>query len=77
MAWVWNQLSGYSIQLNQKLIVGYKSNESKEMSYVVKAGDTVYKISKQYNVTVDDIKKWNNLPDYNLTLGQQLKIKLH
>ena len=72
----WNQLSGYSIQLNQKLIVGYKSNESKEVLYVVKSGDTVYKISKQYNATVDDIKKWNNLPDYNLTLGQQLKIKL-
>lgn len=73
---VWNQLSGYSIQLNQKLIVGYKNNESKEVLYVVKAGDTVYKISKQYNVAVDDIKKWNNLPDYNLTLGQQLKITL-
>ena len=72
----WNQLSGYAIQVNQKLIVGYKNKESKEVLYVVKTGDTVYKISKQYNVTVDEIKKWNNLPDYNLTLGQQLKIQL-
>jgi membrane-bound lytic murein transglycosylase D len=77
----WNQLSGYAIQVNQKLIVAYKNQESKEIRtkeilYVVKAGDTVYKISKLYNVTVDEIKKWNNLPDYNLTLGQQLKIQM-
>ena len=72
----WNQLVGYAIQVNQRLIVGYKNKELKEVLYVVKTGDTVYKISKQYNVTVDEIKKWNNLPDYNLTLGQQLKIQL-
>lgn len=72
----WNQLTGYAIQVNQKLIVGYKKNETKELLHVVKAGDTVYKISKQYNVTVDEIKKWNNMPDYNLSLGQELKIHL-
>ncbi|WP_018344431.1 LysM peptidoglycan-binding domain-containing protein [Cytophaga aurantiaca] len=77
----WNQLTGYAIQVNQQLIVGYKNKESKEAAskeilYIVKAGDTVYKISKQYNVTVDEIKKWNNLPDYSLSLGQQLKILL-
>lgn len=72
----WNQLSGYAIQVNQKLIVGYKHKESKEILYVVKAGDTAYKISKEFNVSVDEIKKWNNLPDYNLSLGQQLKIHL-
>lgn len=72
----WNQLSGYAIQVNQKLIVGYKSKESKEVFYIVKPGDTAYKISKLYNVTADDIKKWNNLPDYTLTPGQQLKIQL-
>lgn len=72
----WNQLSGYAIQVNQKLIVDYKKIESKEVLYIVKPGDTAYKISKLYNVTVDDIKKWNNLPDYNLTPGQQLKIQL-
>jgi len=72
----WNQLTGYAIQVNQKLIVGYKKIESKEVLYIVKPGDTAYKISKLYNVTADDIKKWNNLPDYTLTPGQQLKIHL-
>ncbi|WP_299255715.1 LysM peptidoglycan-binding domain-containing protein [uncultured Cytophaga sp.] len=70
----WNNLSGYAIQVNQKLIVGYKKKVGGEQKYVVKPGDTVYKISKELNVTVEDIKKWNNLPDYNLKIGQELII---
>lgn len=71
----WNNLTGYSIQVNQKLIVGYKKQVSKSQVYVVKAGDTVYKISKQFNVTVEEIKTWNNLADYNLKLGQELILR--
>ena len=69
-----NKLNGYSIQLNQDLIVGYKQSNQKEISHTVIAGETVYKISKQYAVSSDDIIRWNNLPDFNLKPGQQLKI---
>lgn len=74
----WNHLTGYAIQLNQKLIVGYKvkRQEPKIVYHTVQAGETAYKISKQYNVSVDEIKKWNNLPDYSLKPGQELKILL-
>ena len=77
----WNNLTGYAIQINQKLIVGFKMKatqavQNKEILHTVVAGETVYKISKQYNVTADQIKTWNNMPDYNLKLGQQLKIYL-
>jgi membrane-bound lytic murein transglycosylase D len=70
----WNHLNGYAIQLNQKLIVGFKSKERREITHVVQTGETAYKISKQYNVGTEDIKKWNGLPDYNLKPGQQLKL---
>ncbi len=74
----WNHLTGYAILLNQKLIVGYKikKQNSKIVYHTVQAGETAYKISKQYNVSVDEIKQWNNLPDYNLKPGQELKIVL-
>ncbi|MGN6648252.1 MAG: LysM peptidoglycan-binding domain-containing protein [Cytophaga sp.] len=74
----WNHLSGYSIQVNQKLIVGFKHKEikKKEIIHTVQAGETVYKISKQYNVSTEEIKSWNNMPDFTLKLGQQLKIYL-
>ena len=33
-------------------------------------------IAKKYNVTVEQLMKWNNIQDPNmLTIGQQLKIK--
>lgn len=70
----WNKLNGYSIGLNQLIIVGYKGTTKKEISHVVLAGETVYKISKQYSVTTDQLIKWNNLSDYALKPGQQLKI---
>lgn len=40
----------------------------------VAAGNTLYSISKQYNVSVDQIKQFNNLTSDNLSLGQLLVI---
>lgn len=40
----------------------------------VKTGNTLYSISRQYNVTVDQIKELNNLPSENLSIGQLLVI---
>ena len=41
----------------------------------VAAKETLYSISKQYNVSVDDIKTWNNLKDNALSQGQELIIR--
>lgn len=43
-------------------------------TYTVEAGDTLYGISKQFGVPVEDIKKENNLATNTITVGQQLKI---
>ncbi|HKB44342.1 MAG TPA: glucosaminidase domain-containing protein [Chitinophagaceae bacterium] len=40
----------------------------------VKPKETIYAISKRYNVNIDDIVKWNQLGGYDLKTGQQLKI---
>ena len=37
--------------------------------------ETMFSISKLYDVSVDDIKAWNNLKDNSLSTGQQLIIK--
>jgi LysM repeat protein len=34
---------------------------AKEIVYVVKEGDTLWSISKKYNLTVSDIRAWNHL----------------
>lgn len=44
--------------------------------YQVQAGDTLNMIAKKFNVTPEQLMKWNNIQDPNLLLvGQQLKVK--
>ena len=40
--------------------------------HVVKPGETLYRISRRYGVSVDKIKKWNKLPDEIIEVGQKL-----
>ncbi|QSB26440.1 glucosaminidase domain-containing protein [Flavobacterium sp. CLA17] len=42
--------------------------------YEVQKGDTLYSISKKFNVLVDDLKRKNNLSDNALSVGQKLKV---
>ena len=42
--------------------------------YYVKKGDSLYGIAKSYGVSVEDIKKLNNLSNNNLSIGQELLI---
>jgi len=42
--------------------------------YTVKRGDTLYSIANSYGVSVDAIKKLNNLTNNTLSIGQQLYI---
>ncbi len=43
-------------------------------TYIVQPKESLYAISKKYGVSVDDIKKWNNLKSDHLQIGQQLII---
>ncbi|HKO31996.1 MAG TPA: LysM peptidoglycan-binding domain-containing protein [Nitrospiraceae bacterium] len=40
--------------------------------HTVKPGETLYRISRQYGVTVDKVRKWNKLPDDIIEVGQKL-----
>jgi len=41
-------------------------------THLVKPKEGLYTISKKYNVTVTQLKEWNNLTGDNLSIGQQL-----
>lgn len=43
--------------------------------YTIQQGDTLYSLSKRFNLTVDDLKKLNNMSDNAIAIGQQIKIK--
>lgn len=40
--------------------------------HVVKPGETLYRISRQYGVTVEKVRKWNKLSDDIIEVGQKL-----
>ena len=70
-----NGLTTSNIQLNQVLKIPILSEIEKENEYyIVQKGDTLYKISKNYNVDVNDIIKENNLINNVLKIGQKLKV---
>uniref|UniRef100_A0A7V4JNZ3 Peptidoglycan endopeptidase n=1 Tax=Thermodesulfobacterium geofontis TaxID=1295609 RepID=A0A7V4JNZ3_9BACT len=49
----------------------------KYIPYLVKKGDTLYSIAKKYNVSVEELKKINNLQDNNISIGQILRIPVN
>ena len=70
-----NKLSTNDLSVGQKLLIKEKTTSTtKNNVYKVKAGDNLYKIANMYNVSVDDIKKANNLNSNLLTINQELII---
>ncbi|MBM7570430.1 C40 family peptidase [Aquibacillus albus] len=47
-----------------------------QSTYTVIAGDTLWGISKKYDVSVSQLKKWNNLSSNTLQIGQSLNVKV-
>lgn len=43
--------------------------------YTIQQGDTLYSLSKRFKLTVEDLKKLNNMSDTTISIGQQIKIK--
>lgn len=42
--------------------------------HTIQTGQTMYAISKMYNVSVEDIQKWNNLNNYILKIGDVIYV---
>lgn len=53
-----------------------ENDRSGKVVHAVEPSQTLFSISKIYNVTVDDIKSWNNLQGNDLEVGQKLTIKV-
>ncbi len=67
-----NNLKTDVLQIGQVLNIPLSS--SGEINYIVQKGDNLYTIANKYDITIDDIKKLNNLSTNVLQIGQILKI---
>ena len=77
----WNRLdNGALIKPGQQLVIWKNGKASgqhvRTVNYTVRNGDSLYRISRKFNVSISDLRRWNNL-----TKGQYLqpgqKLKLH
>ena len=64
------------LSINEKLLIpkGIKNIENEDIIYIVKKGDTLYKISKDYNISQGELMDYNKLTSNILSIGQVLKI---
>lgn len=77
----WNDLSGDQLSVGQSIIVGGVTSEAASSGpdndhqvHTVEKGETLFSVSKQYQVTIAELKAWNDLSANNLKVGQTLTI---
>lgn len=71
-----NNKSNDILSINEKLLIpkGVKNIENEDLIYIVKKGDTLYKISKDYNISQSELMDYNNLTNNILSINQVIKI---
>jgi membrane-bound lytic murein transglycosylase D len=85
-----NQLTGNNIRPGQELklekaAVAIKESKpkpeekpttlSREVIHTVTSGESLFSISKRYNISVDELKRINDLSSNNILPGQKLKLQ--
>ena len=73
----YNNLKSNVLSIGQQIRIPSSTTNAGETSsniYTVKSGDSLYSIARKYNVTVNDLMKYNNLTSNLLSIGQQIRI---
>ena len=65
------------VEINKTVVTEKKrANATQESElYVVAKGDTLYSISKKYNIPIEELKKQNNIFDNAISIGQSILIQ--
>ena len=76
----YNPTADGGLEIGQILKVPYVPKQPRKSAeggtiHIVAAKETMFSISQAYNVSIDEIKHWNNLTDNALSIGQELVIK--
>jgi len=75
-----NNLTSNLLNVGQSLLIPTTTPEppasDEYLIYNVKRGDSLYSIAREFNTTVDELIRFNQLSSSNLSIGQQLLIPL-
>jgi flagellum-specific peptidoglycan hydrolase FlgJ len=83
-----NYIETYNLHEYDNKVLGKKNNDKETKVliqddfgseqtnlYEIQKGDTFYSVSKKFNLTVEELKKKNNLSENTLSIGQKLIVK--
>ncbi|WP_445736410.1 glucosaminidase domain-containing protein [Mariniflexile sp.] len=81
-----NNLKSSSLSIGQELRINRNSEDTiavvsgtkspiTNTVHIVGKGETLYSISKKYNISINELQQLNGLNDTGLSVGQRLKIK--
>lgn len=76
----YNGLTTDNLSIGQVINIPVNINDGvddSESFYIVKKGDTLYSISKMFNISVDELKRINNLNSNSLKVGDKLIVSLN
>lgn len=80
----WNgKAPGDMLKPGQKLVIwqadaAEQERQARSINYTIRNGDSLWKISRQFNVSVADVREWNDLSDRTLLRpGQQITLYLN
>jgi membrane-bound lytic murein transglycosylase D len=74
-----NQLGDAPISVGQLLQIPASGETNPEpgklpVFHAVQPGETAYSIAKKYGISLEDLKRWNNLPDFVMRTGMRLLV---
>lgn len=83
----WNNISGNKILASSRLKIYSNTsvndievepvrNVNNSSVHIIRKGETIGSIAALYNVSISDLKKWNNLIDDNIKAGDKLIVSL-
>ena len=74
----WNDMQTNTISIDQKIIVGWKEDlmplQENYRTHIVKQGETLFSISKQYEISIPELLEWNKKTKETLFVGEELRI---
>ncbi|WNS75806.1 LysM peptidoglycan-binding domain-containing protein [Bacillus sp. DTU_2020_1000418_1_SI_GHA_SEK_038] len=71
-----NGLVSEKIIVGQRLLLPIQHTEEGSVSYTVQKGDTIYSLAKQYEISINDLKKKNNMNSDKIIAGEKLLLPL-
>lgn len=70
-------VASYNNNKNNDSIESIQNNTPKLHIHIIKSGETLNAISKKYNITVQQLKEWNDMKSNRISVGQKLKVYIN